>query len=170
MNKFKIIIILFFFLIIPPHSFSSDNIRYINLDFIIKNTKSGKLILNQLESKKNENLEAFKSKETELRNKEQDIINKKNILSKDDFDAELRKLSKDMNLYNSNKQKKIVEFEKNKKIMIDNFLKKINPLIEDYVKNNSIEMVINKNNLFIASKKLDISSDLIQIIDKKLGN
>ena len=53
--------------------------------------------------------------------------------------------------------------------MIDNYLKQINPLIEDYVKKNSIEMVINKNNLFIASKKLDISNDIIQIIDDKLG-
>ena len=90
-------------------------------------------------------------------------------MSKEEFDSKILKLSEDMNIYNSKKKKKIIEFETNKKNMIDNYLKQINPLIEDYVKKNSIEMVINKNNLFIASKKLDISNDIIQIIDDKLG-
>tara|TARA_A100001035_G_C27758546_1_gene490037 strand:+ start:950 stop:1462 length:513 start_codon:yes stop_codon:yes gene_type:complete len=168
-NKLKILSILFFFFI-SSSKVLAENIRYINLDYIIKNTTSGKLILNKLETKNKENLDGFKLKEKDLRTREQDIINKKNILSKDEFDSKLLELSQDMNVYNSNKKKKIVEFEKIKKNMIDNFLKQINPLIEDYVKNNSIDMVINKNNLFIASKKLDISNDIIQIINNKFGN
>ena len=167
---FKILSIIFFFFLKFNICFSSENIRYINLDYIIKNTKLGKEILNNLENTKKENLEKFKSKENELRSREQDIVNKKNILSKDEFDSKILKLSEDMKKYNSNKQKKIVEFETSKKNLIDNFLKQINPLIKEYLKKNSIEMVINKNNLFIASKKLDISNDIIQIIDNKLSN
>ena len=167
---FKILSIIFFFFLQSNICFSSENIRYINLDYIIKNTKLGKEILNNLENTKKENLEKFKSKENELRSREQDIVNKKNILSKDEFDSKILKLSEDMKKYNSNKQKKIIEFESSKKNLIDNFLKQINPLIEEYLKKNSIEMVINKNNLFIASKKLDISNDIIQIIDNKLSN
>ena len=168
-NSIKILIILFFFLVQTIFCFASENIRYINLDYIIQNTKLGKKVLSNLENIKKDNLEKFKLKENELRSREQDIVNKKNILSKDEFDTKILKLSQDMNIYNSKKQKKIVEFEKNKKNMIDSYLKQINPLIEEYVKKNSIEMVINKNNLFIASKKLDISNDIIQIIDDKLG-
>ena len=167
---FKILSIIIFFFLQSNICFSSENIRYINLDYIIKNTKLGKEILNNLENTKKENLEKFKSKENELRSREQDIVNKKNILSKDEFDSKIFKLSEDMKKYNSNKQKKIVEFETSKKNLIDNFLKQINPLIKEYLKKNSIEMVINKNNLFIASKKLDISNDIIQIIDNKLSN
>ena len=167
---FKILSIIIFFFLQSNICFSSENIRYINLDYIIKNTKLGKEILNNLENTKKENLEKFKSKENELRSREQDIVNKKNILSKDEFDSKILKLSEDMKKYNSNKQKKIVEFETSKKNLIDNFLKQINPLIKEYLKKNSIEMVINKNNLFIASKKLDISNDIIQIIDNKLSN
>jgi outer membrane protein len=168
-NSIKILSILFFFLVQSTFSFASENIRYINLDYIIQNTKLGKKILSNLENTKKDNLEKFKLKENELRSREQDIVNKKNILSKEEFDSKILKLSEDMNIYNSKKQKKIIEFETNKKNMIDNYLKQINPIIEDYVKKNSIEMVINKNNLFIASKKLDISNDIIQIIDDKLG-
>ena len=37
-----------------------------------------------------------------------------------------------------------------------------------FFKNNSIDLVVSKNNVFIASKKLDITNDIIQIIDEKI--
>ena len=55
-----------------------------------------------------------------------------------------------------------------KKKLINNFFKQITPLIEDYVKINDIDLVVSKNNVFIASKKLDITNDIIEIIDEKI--
>ena len=60
-------------------------------------------------------------------------------------------------------KKTINEFENNKKKLINDFFKQITPLIEDYVKNNNIDLVINKNNVLIASKELDITNDIIEI-------
>ena len=45
-------------------------------------------------------------------------------------------------------------------------MKKINPLIEEYIIKNSISMVFNQKNLFIADKKYDITNQIIEIIDK----
>ena len=55
---------------------------------------------------------------------------------------------------------------KKKKIELDEFMKFIQPIIENYVKEKSITIVLNKKNIFIASKEYDITDDIINIVDK----
>ena len=38
--------------------------------------------------------------------------------------------------------------------------------IEKFVKENSINIVLNEKNLFIASKKFDITNQIVEIINK----
>ncbi len=53
-----------------------------------------------------------------------------------------------------------------KESKLDNFLKSINPLIQDYMKKNSIEIVLEKKQIFIGSSSLEITNDIIKLIDK----
>ena len=100
--------------------------------------------------------------------KEEDLIKKKNILSKEEFDDQVLALRKEMDLYNKDRQKTFSVFEKNKKEKLDEFLKKITPLIRAFVKENSINIVLNEKNLFIASKKFDITNQIVEIINKTI--
>tara|TARA_Y100001958_G_C21217173_1_gene542550 strand:+ start:114 stop:626 length:513 start_codon:yes stop_codon:yes gene_type:complete len=165
---YKTLIILILIIFSNANVAAQEKIKYINLDLIVKNTNAGKLILANLENKKNENIKNFKEQEDKIIEDEQDLAAKKNILSEEEFNSKLAELKKKLKKYKSEKQKKINEFENNKKKLINNFFKQINPLIEDYVKINSIDIVISKNNVFIASKKLDITNDIIEIIDEKI--
>ena len=61
-----------------------------------------------------------------------------------------------------------MEFEKIRKNKLDQFMKKIEPLIQEYVNKNSISIVLNQQNLFIGNRKYDITLDIINIIDKNL--
>ena len=161
------ILIIYFYLFLIPNAHSSDKkIVYLNLDYIVQNSVPGKLIIQELENKKKINFEKFKSKENKLRNKEEDIIKKKNIISKEEFESEVLALREEMNTYNKERKKIFSEFEENKKKELNEFLKKITPLIEAFVKENSINIVLNEKNLFIASKKFDITGQIIEIINK----
>jgi Skp family chaperone for outer membrane proteins len=51
-----------------------------------------------------------------------------------------------------------------------NHLKSINPLIEKYMKENSISILIDKKNIFIADKNYDITKNLIDLINNNLKN
>ena len=164
----KILIILISMIFFSVNVVAQENLKYINLDLIIKNSNAGKLILENLENKKNENIKNFKIQEDKIIKNEQDLLAKKNILSQEEFNSKLAQLKKNLKKYKEKKQKTINEFENNKKKLVNDFFKQITPLIEDYVKNNSIDIVINKNNVFIASKKLDITNDIIEIIDEKI--
>ena len=44
-----------------------------------------------------------------------------------------------------------------------NFLKLINPIIQEYMKKNSIDMIIDKKNIFMAKSKNDITDDILKI-------
>ncbi len=73
-----------------------------------------------------------------------------------------------MKNYNIEKNKILLEFDKNKKKKLNEFLIKITPIIQDFVKNNSIHMVLNEKNLFIANKKFDITNQIIEIVNKTI--
>ena len=73
-----------------------------------------------------------------------------------------------MKAYNKIREQTFLEFEKNKKKKLNEFLTKITPLIENFVKKNSINIVLNEKNLFIASKKFDITAQIIQIVNENI--
>ena len=76
------------FIILHSQAHSSEQkIVYLNLDQIFQNSVPGSLILKELKDQNKKNIEKFKLKETDLRNQEQDLIKKKNILSKEEFDS-----------------------------------------------------------------------------------
>ena len=54
-------------------------------------------------------------------------------------------------------QKKKAEFEE--------FFKKITPIIEKYVNEKKIDIVLDKKNIFVASKKKNVTQEIIKIID-----
>ena len=158
-----------FFLFVSSYSYSvEEKIVYLNLDYIYQKSIPGKLILEELNKNRKLNIEKFKEKESEIRATEQDLIKKKNILSKEEFDLKVRTLNEEMQKYNKSREKAFLEFDENKKKKLNDFLVKITPLIENYVKENSINIVLNQKNLFIANKKFDITDQIIQIVNENI--
>ena len=47
-------------------------------------------------------------------------------------------------------------------------LKNLNPIIKDYMVEKKIRMVIDKKNLLLADDNLDITKDIIALLNKKL--
>lgn len=169
MINIKKFLIIFFCFFLNIHASSADQkIVYLNLDAIVQNSVPGKLILEQLDTRKNKDIENFKLREKRLRDKEIDIIKKKNIISKEEFENQVSLLRNEMNIYNEEKEKIFLEFEKNKNKKLNVFLEKITPIIENFVKDNSINIVLNEKNLFIASKKFDITDEIIELVNKTI--
>ena len=161
-------LILFIYILLVFNVLAEDKISYLDLDFIISNSNVGKTLLTKLNQNEKGILEKFKAEESKLKDEENKILGSKNIISEDelkknivDFQKKLKKL----------KKSKSTEIEKLKKIRNDqiiNLLNSINPIIQEYMNDNSISMVIDKKNVYIANKKLDITNNLIELINKKI--
>ena len=164
-NIKKFIIFLLVLFIFAPASYSENKIVYLDLDSLVSNTKAGKTILNRLEKSKKDALSKFEKKEKELKKIENEIKSQKNIISEEELKKKLMEFRKEISTFNKDKQKVVNEFNQKKKAEFEEFFKKITPIIEKYVNENKIDMVLDKKNIFVASKKKNVTQEIIKIID-----
>ena len=147
---------------------SEEQIVYLDLDNIVGNTKAGKLIISNLEKSKKSALTKFEKKEKELKKIEDDINKQKNILSEEELKKKLFEFRKEINIFQTDRQNVINQFNKKKLDEFNNFFKKITPIIQNYVSEKNIDIVLDKKNIFVASKKKDITQEIIKLIDSKI--
>ena len=164
----KLFTILIVFLSFTFNTYSQDKIVYLDLDNVVTNTRAGKLILSELEKSKKAALLKFEKKEKDLKKIEDEIKKQKNIISEEELKKKFVKFRKEVTTFRQNKQKVINEFNKKKKKEFDAFFKKITPIIENYVSEKNIDIVLDRKNIFLASKKKDITQEIIKIIDNKI--
>ena len=164
----KFVFIFIVFLTSPSFAQSEGQIVYLDLDTIVSKTKAGKLIISNLEKSKKTALSKFEKKEKELKKIEDDINKQKNILSKDELTKKLVEFRKEISQFKNERQKVINDFNKKKIEEFNNFFKKITPIIQSYVSDKNIDMVLDRKNVFVASKKKDITSEIIKLIDAKI--
>ena len=80
-----------------------------------------------------------------------------------------------------NLKNQLAEFNKKKDLMVKEFsdlkneelaalFAKINPIIQNYMKENSIEILMNSKNIFIGNIKADLTQLLINEINSKVEN
>ncbi len=162
--------LLFFFLTFSFHTkaLANDKIVFLDIEYAVINSNIGKKILNNLNEIRNNEIKKLKKIEEELKLKEQDIKNIKNIISKEEFDSKIKNFKIEVDKFNIQKKEIQKNFVNNKNLELDSLFKKINPLIIEYMDDNAIEMIIGKNNVYLAKSNLDITDNIIELINKNL--
>ena len=149
---------------------SNAQIVYIDLNSILINSNVGKSLNTHLKKIRDEYLNKFNKIEKSLIEKEKQLLSQKNIIAKNEFDLMLEKLSKEVKKYRSEKklsQDNLNEVKiKNSKKIIEY----LNPIITEYVNTNSISLVIPKKNIIVGKKNLDITDEIIQILNNKVNS
>ena len=166
----KIFFILIFLTLSANILKAEDKVSYIDIDYLLTSTIAGKELLNALKKEEELKINKFKSDDANFKNEEKKILTKKNLISKEEINKEMKILQFKVQKYNKEKLKEIDEFKIKRNRNIINFLNLINPIIEKYMSDNSIYMLIDKKNVFIASKEYDITNNLIELIDNKIKN
>ena len=64
----------------------------------------------------------------------------------------------------------VEEFTNIKKKELNLFFENIKPVVQNYMNENSIDMIINSKNIFMGNNKSDITNDLIEKINIKFKN
>ena len=155
-----------FFLVINVAQ-ANSNIVYVDIDFLIKNSNIGKASLDKLETINKKNIKKLTDREVELKKNESDLKNKQNIISTDQFNEEVNLLKKKIKLYNSEKDKMVNDFNKIKDEEINILMNKFNSVIQEYMDQNSIDVVLDKKNIFIGKVSSDITKIILEEINIK---
>ena len=162
---FKTLFLLIFFL--TQYSIAySKNIVFLDFEFAISNSNIGKKTLDNLEKINSEENEKLKIIEQSLNKKNEEIKNLKNVASKEEIEKKINEFQEEIKKFNIEKNKVQKMFIANKNKQLDELLKKINPLIIEYMSDNSVELILSKKSVYLGKIELDITENIIKIINE----
>jgi len=156
------------FLFFTNPVFSEQKIVYINMDRVISTSKPGSSILKQLTDLNNKNLNFLKNEEKKFKEKETKLISQKNIIIEADFQNKVDVLKSEIKNYNQNRNKIMADFNKLKLDNTNNLLKLINPILIKFSDDKEISIILQKKNLVVAKSELDITDDIIMIVNAEV--
>ena len=168
MIKFKFIVsILFFFFISLSSVFSAENIAFLDMEYVIKNSNIGKSVLSKINELDKSNINKLKIRENQLKNQEEDIKKKKNIISKDELEKEINDLKKKINDFRIEKDTMVKKFSEIKKNELSQLYQKINPIIQSYMDKEKINILLDVKNIIIGKSSYNITDEIIDELNVK---
>ena len=166
----KLTLVIFFLIVSNNLSFASQNVRFADIDLIVQNSEIGKKTLSKIEKINKSNIEKLTNFQKQLKDRENEIKIKKNIISEEEFKKEVENLKNQLVEFNKKKDLMVKEFSDLKKNELEALFDKINPIIQNYMKENSIEILMNSKNIFIGNINSDLTQVLINEINSKVEN
>ena len=148
---------------------SEDIIAIINIDYVIQNSNIGKKFLSNIKSQDQKNLDNLKDKNIFLQELESSIKKKKNIISSEAFDKEVLEFKKKFQEFSNEKNQIVREFNDFKQKELENLFKIINPIINDYMEQNSVKILFDSKNIFMSANELNLTEDILKKINDELN-
>ncbi len=157
-----------FFFIFLNNSFSEDKVVYLNMNQLIQKSEVGKYVNNQLKKISDLNNQDFKKMENLIKTEDDKLTKQKNILKEEDFKIKLDELKSKYQSYQQERIKKNKDLEKLKISSGNKILKIVNEILTEYSSSKSISLVIEKKNIIMGKTSLDITNDIIDLLNKKV--
>ena len=166
--KKKIFLVIIFFLLGVTNTWSSEKIAFLDVEFIINKSKPAILIIKKIEKIRDQETEKLIKIENNLKKKNDEIAKTKNLISKEELNKKISSLRNEVKAFEELRKKTIKDLNIKRKKELDQFLKRINPIVQEYMKEKSIDMIIDKKNIFMAKSNNDITEDILEIINSKI--
>ena len=164
---FKVCIYLILFFNFQNFSHAEQSIKFVNIDLLVNKTNIGNEMLNKISSLDKENIEQLQSFEKQIKEKQEEIKLKKNVISEIEFEKEVANLNKIISDFNNQKKTMVEELTNIKNKELNLFFETIKPVVQNYMNQNSIDMIVNSKNIFMGNNKSDITTELIEKINIK---
>ena len=159
---------LLIFLLIFNFSYANENIVFIDINFIFKNSYAGKDLNEKILTKDKQINNEINNFKNDIESEKKKILSQKNVISVEEYNKKITNLEskiKEMNETISSKKNELSIFKRKAE---NNFFKELNLVIENYSIENSINMIFNKKNLLMAKKELDITQKIFDIFNNKV--
>ena len=166
----KFLIINLFIVFFTLSYAEEQKIVYLNVDKIMQQSIAGKSIKKQLENLYNKNLEKFKKNDEILKNKEKKLIAQKNILSQEDFQKELTSLRKEIINFQKEQVKARDNINKLRIGATNKLISQLSPILQEYAKNNSVSLILQKKNIVMGKKEIEITDEILELTNKEIKN
>ena len=146
----------------------ANDVYFIDYSKVMNESIAGKKAQETLKKLLNSSNKKFNDTAKKLKEEENKIIGQKNVLSKDDYKKKADELRKKVFALNKDRDKSIKNIATKRKKAGDEMLKNLNPILGKYMEDNNITVVIDKKHVLMGNKKFEITSQIIEILNKNL--
>jgi Skp family chaperone for outer membrane proteins len=157
-----------FFLIISTHAFAEQKIVVLDMKSVLNNSKAGKGAQDFLKKTFKDNEKKFSDLEKELKEEESDLLSKKTILSKEEYVKKSDTLRKRVIDYQSQRRSALDKIATQRAESRETLIEKLEPIVDAYIKENNISIVMDKKNMIGGLTEYDITKIIIEKLDKEL--
>ena len=157
-----------FYLLICTHTFAEQKIVVLDLTYVLNSSKAGKGAQEFLKKTFADNTKKFSDIEKTLKKEESDLLAKKNILSKEEYGKKMNSL-----------REKNINYQKDRRSALDKIttyraearatlLKKLKPILQSYIKENNVSLLIDKKYILGGGTGNDITEVIVEKLNKEL--
>ena len=157
-----------FLLLIYTHASAEQKIAYLDMKFVLNNSKAGKGAQDFLQKSFKENQKKFLDQENALKKKENDLLAQKTILTKKEYQKKSDDLRKKVIDYQSQRRTALEKITSQRAEARQKLLKKLDPIMKTYIEENDISLIIDRKNVLMGNTNLDITNIIIKKLNKVL--
>ena len=147
---------------------AETKIAVVDVDRILISSKAAKSIKKQVDKKRETFLKSVKEQEDKLRAEQKEIEEKRGDMSKEDLIKTAQNFEKRRIEAHNTLQKKKAELDKSYSKTMNKLTETITDVCQEIADEQEIDLIITRQNIIIGSNKLDITSDVMSRMDKKL--
>ena len=157
-----------FFLIVSTSVFAEQKIVVLDMKYVLNNSKAGNGAQDFLKKTFNDNAKKFSDMEKALKKEESDLLGKKTILSREEYTKKSDALRKKVIDYQSQRRSSLDKIATQRAESRETLLKKIGPIVDTYIQENNISLVMDKKSLIGGLTEYDITKVIVEKLDKEL--
>ena len=168
MKHFVKFFVVTFFLIFCTAVIAEQRIVVLDLTYVLNNSKAGKGAQDFLKKSFKDSTQKYSDMEKVLKKEEEDLLTKKTVLSKDEYMKKSDSLRKKVIDYQSQKRASVDRIATLRAESRQKLLKAIDPILETYIKENNVSLVIDKRNTLGGNPNTDITEIITEKLNKIL--
>ena len=163
--KFFVVTLL---LLICTYASAEQKVAYLDMKFVLNNSKAGKGAQDFLQKSFRENQKNFLDRENKLKQEESDLLGQKTILTKEEYQKKTDNLRKKVIDYQSQRRLSLEEITTLRAEARQKLLEKLDPILKAFIKENNISIVVDKKNIIMGNADLDITDTIVAKLNKEL--
>ena len=142
--------------------------HFLDFKFILNSSNAGKKAQDYLKNTLNNGLKNISAKEKKILDEEKKIISQKKVISQEEYKKKVDDLRKKVLALQKERNTLLDSVAKKRAKAKETLLKNLNPIVKDYMSEKKIRMVVDKKSLLLADENLDITKDIMNLLNKKL--
>ena len=153
---------------ICTYAVAEQKVAFLDMTYILNKSKAGEGAQDYLKKKFKENQKKFADKEIQLKKEENDLLQAKASLTKEEYQKKATDLRKKVASYQTERRESLEKLAKQRTDAKAQLIKKLDPILESFLSENSISIIVDKKHVVKGDNQLDITKQIVEKLDKEL--